>query len=192
MGQVMDQGRKKFSVRIITSLRRKKSSSPFLSAAYNFRGIPTVSLSPLESVLTPNPPVTPLESVFTKNDRGWGQLVAWPKDDRGQKLKLTHSKVSIFPCFLRSPRMCYSLDGFRPCSRSTAHGMGYPSTRRDRPELRNQLVRQRRTVIRQPNLLSGGRFLLAISGARKRAPFVFVPPFFSNISLIDRSDFNAR
>ena len=31
-------------------------------------------------------------------------------------------------------------------SRSAAHGMGYPSARRDRPQLRDQLVRQRRTL----------------------------------------------
>ena len=39
------------------------------------------------------------------------------------------------------------LQSFR--SRSASHGMGYPSTRRDRPQLRDQLVRQRRTLALQ-------------------------------------------
>ena len=44
---------------------------------------------------------------------------------------------------------CYPLLRRSTPSRSTAHGMGYPSTRRDRPELRNQLVRQRRALVLQ-------------------------------------------
>jgi hypothetical protein len=44
---------------------------------------------------------------------------------------------------------CYSPLRSLPRSRSTAHGMGYPSARRDRPELRNQLVRERRALVRR-------------------------------------------
>ena len=36
--------------------------------------------------------------------------------------------------------------------RSVAHGMDHPSTRRDRPQLRSQLLRQRRTLGRDPAL----------------------------------------
>src|SRR2546423_10573519 len=32
--------------------------------------VPTIRVSPVDSVLTPNPPATPLESVLTKNNRG--------------------------------------------------------------------------------------------------------------------------
>jgi hypothetical protein len=53
---------------------------------------------------------------------------------------------------------CYSLFRYSTRSRSTAHGMGYPSTRRDRPELRNQLVRQRRALVLSARLCSA-RFL---------------------------------
>jgi hypothetical protein len=43
-------------------------------------------------------------------------------------------------------------------SRSASHGMGYPSTRRDRSQLRNQLVRQRRTL-NHPVVSCNARFL---------------------------------
>src|SRR5277367_5824311 len=39
------------------------------------------------------------------------------------------------------------------------HGMDYPNTRRNRPQLRNQLLRQRRTLTR----FSSGRLLPAVS-----------------------------
>jgi hypothetical protein len=42
--------------------------------------------------------------------------------------------------------------------RSAAHGMDHTSARRDRPELRNQLVRQRRTLVRHARFCSA-RFL---------------------------------
>ena len=141
---------------------------------------------------------------LSRGHRGGGHPVAWPKTGRDSlptnrnqnsncpPPRLTHRRVSSFPCFLHKPRMCYSLDGFRPCSRSTAHGMGYPSTRRDRPELRNQLVRQRRAVIHQSNFLSGGRFPHALNRARKWTPFIFLPRVFSNTFSSDRSDRDAH
>jgi hypothetical protein len=49
-----------------------------------------------------------------------------------------------------------------------AHGMGYPSARRDRPELRNQLVRQRRALTFQARSRSA-RFLFPLSCQGKRA-----------------------
>ena len=48
---------------------------------------------------------------------------------------------SIFPS--THAMLFLSLNPFK----EPAHGMGYPSARRDRPELRNQLVRQRRAVV---------------------------------------------
>jgi hypothetical protein len=48
-----------------------------------------------------------------------------------------------------------------------AHGMGYPSARRDRPELRNQLVRQRRALTFQARSRSA-RFLFTLSCEGKR------------------------
>ena len=41
--------------------------------------------------------------------------------------------------------------------RSVAHGMDHPSTRRDRPQLRNQFVRERRTLGRGPSFDSSRR-----------------------------------
>jgi hypothetical protein len=52
--------------------------------------------------------------------------------------------------------------------RSVAHGMDYPSARRDRSELRNQLLRQRRTLAHSHGISRNDRPL-------KRALFSLLP-----------------
>ena len=80
----------------------------------------------------------------------------------GYHRHLVPPRLKDFPYF--PPRLArailllvLNLD-FWTCSRSAAHGMGYPSARRDRSELRDQLVRQRRTIVPTASL-SSGRFL---------------------------------
>jgi len=52
------------------------------------------------------------------------------------------------PHFLQSNFMlCFSCSRAFDSKRSLDHGMGYASTRRNRPQLRSQLVRQRRALV---------------------------------------------
>ena len=46
------------------------------------------------------------------------------------------------------------LEVFEPPTRSLTHGMDHTSARRDRPQLRDQLLRQRRTLVGGSSLLS--------------------------------------
>jgi hypothetical protein len=46
------------------------------------------------------------------------------------------------------------LELFEPLTRSLTHGMDHTSARRDRPQLRDQLLRQRRTLVGDSSLLS--------------------------------------
>jgi hypothetical protein len=46
------------------------------------------------------------------------------------------------------------LEVFEPPTRSLTHGMDHASARRDRPQLRDQLLRQRRTLVGGSSLLS--------------------------------------
>jgi hypothetical protein len=76
--------------------------------------------------------------------------------------------------FLFTSNLCYPLHVVQPL-KEPAHGMGYPSARRDRPKLRNQLVRQRRAVVPYASLFCA-RFL-------RRAPgisFLSVPLHYSH------------
>ena len=82
-------------------------------------------------------------------------------------LPALHQDPTVLSLFL-SPAAYAMLRVSLIPSRSAAHGMGYASTRRDRPELRNQLVRQRRAVI-TPSHLGYARFLFTLSSEGKRA-----------------------
>jgi hypothetical protein len=81
------------------------------------------------------------------------------------KTRLPPRRMFPSSCFLASV-LCsrLSLNSFK----EPAHGMGYPSARRDRPELRNQLVRQRRALTFQARSRSA-RCLFTLSCEGKRA-----------------------
>ena len=65
--------------------------------------------------------------------------------------------AGFYPSPFLGARAMLSLGIERPQG-ATSHGMGHPSARRDRSELRNQLVRQRRTLTCQTRFRST-RFL---------------------------------
>jgi hypothetical protein len=98
--------------------------------------------------------------------RGRARTRLWDRSLHPQNplVTLRHRPSSLF---LAPRNSCYALPAVISLKERPSHGMGYPSTRRDRPQLRDQLVRQRRTL--------AGR-LCKHSGPRRRALFSFISP----------------
>src|SRR5256885_5787966 len=84
-----------FSFRSSQKLTAKNHASPFLSAQYKFGVMPTVSLSPLESVLTPKRVPNSFTCRSYAKRPGWGLKVA---QTLLSVLRRRHSKGSPRPC----------------------------------------------------------------------------------------------
>jgi hypothetical protein len=91
----------------------------------------------------------------------WGGAACW--DCTLTRLPATKN-VPLFLFPSTHAMLLLSLTPFK----EPAHGMGYPSARRDRPELRNQLVRQRRALTFQTRSRSA-RFVFTLGCEGKRA-----------------------